>query len=53
MKLKRFKHLQEKGMSDSDMLEILKCKVIPQLNISFDEQFALKRRKTQESLNKS
>ena len=36
MKLRHFKHLQEKGMSDSDMMEILKCRVIPKLNISFD-----------------
>ena len=37
MKLRRFKYLQEKGMSDIEMMGILKCKVIPQLNISFDE----------------
>ena len=37
MRLRRFKYLQEKGMSDIEMMEILKCKVIPQFNISFDE----------------
>ena len=37
MTLKHFKYLQEKGMSDCAMLEIVKCQVIPKLNISFDE----------------
>ena len=37
MKLKRFRYLQGKGMSDFEMMEILKCKVIPKLNISFDK----------------
>lgn len=37
MKIKRFKYLKEKGVSDDIMFDVVKYFVIPSLNISFDE----------------
>ena len=37
MKIKRFKYLKKKGITDGIMFDIVKYAVIPSFNISFDD----------------